>query len=74
MKGSRSLTKRWVLVPALACAAMVLLAAGMASASTSTWTVRPTPSNDGTCDVVIEYELENEKLTLHDVVISIPLP
>ncbi|CAL1694674.1 unnamed protein product [Somion occarium] len=34
----------------------------------------PTPSNDGTCDVNIEYELENEALTLHDVVISIPLP
>ena len=34
----------------------------------------PTPSNDGTCDVNIEYELENERLTLHDVVISIPLP
>ncbi|PCH34288.1 hypothetical protein WOLCODRAFT_87391 [Wolfiporia cocos MD-104 SS10] len=34
----------------------------------------PTPSNDGTCEVNIEYELENEGLTLHDVVISIPLP
>jgi len=34
----------------------------------------PTPSNDGTCDVNIEYELENEALTLYDVVISIPLP
>ena len=34
----------------------------------------PTPSNDGTCDVNIEYELENDKLALHDVVISIPLP
>jgi len=34
----------------------------------------PTPSNDGTCDVNIEYELENERLTLQDVVISIPLP
>ena len=34
----------------------------------------PTPSNDGTCDVNIEYELENEGLTLYDVVISIPLP
>ncbi|KLO20115.1 hypothetical protein SCHPADRAFT_863921 [Schizopora paradoxa] len=34
----------------------------------------PTPSNDGTCDVNIEYELENESLTLYDVVISIPLP
>ncbi|KZT08764.1 uncharacterized protein LAESUDRAFT_53433 [Laetiporus sulphureus 93-53] len=34
----------------------------------------PTPSNDGTCEVNIEYELENEGLALHDVVISIPLP
>jgi coatomer subunit delta len=34
----------------------------------------PTPSNDGTCEVNIEYELENEDLTLHDIVISIPLP
>ncbi|TFK90054.1 hypothetical protein K466DRAFT_404978 [Polyporus arcularius HHB13444] len=34
----------------------------------------PTPSNDGTCDVNIEYELENENVTLYDVVISIPLP
>ncbi|KAI0082323.1 hypothetical protein K474DRAFT_1655706 [Panus rudis PR-1116 ss-1] len=34
----------------------------------------PTPSNDGTCDVNIEYELENDSVTLHDVVISIPLP
>jgi len=34
----------------------------------------PTPSNDGTCDVNIEYELDNESLTLYDVVISIPLP
>ncbi|KAE9397280.1 hypothetical protein BT96DRAFT_977061 [Gymnopus androsaceus JB14] len=34
----------------------------------------PTPSNDGTCEVSIEDELENESLALHDVVISIPLP
>ncbi|PPQ69658.1 hypothetical protein CVT26_001527 [Gymnopilus dilepis] len=34
----------------------------------------PTPSNDGTCEVSIEYELENEAVTLYDVVISIPLP
>lgn len=34
----------------------------------------PTPSNDGTCEVNIEYELENDKLTLYDTVISIPLP
>ncbi|KIJ53699.1 hypothetical protein M422DRAFT_201923 [Sphaerobolus stellatus SS14] len=36
--------------------------------------VWPTQSNDGTCEVNIEYELENPKLALHDVVISIPLP
>lgn len=34
----------------------------------------PTPSNEGTCDVNIEYELENQALALHDLVISIPLP
>lgn len=34
----------------------------------------PSPSNNGTCEVNIEYELENEGVTLHDVVISIPLP
>jgi len=34
----------------------------------------PSPSNDGTCEVSIEYDLENESLTLYDVVISIPLP
>lgn len=34
----------------------------------------PSPSNDGTCEVNIEYELENETLSLYDVVISIPLP
>ncbi|KAF9528125.1 hypothetical protein CPB83DRAFT_357502 [Crepidotus variabilis] len=34
----------------------------------------PSPTNDGTCEVSIEYELENQDLTLYDVVISIPLP
>ncbi|KII93087.1 hypothetical protein PLICRDRAFT_379104 [Plicaturopsis crispa FD-325 SS-3] len=34
----------------------------------------PTPSNGGTCDVNIEYELENENITIYDLVISIPLP
>ncbi|KAF9011436.1 Adaptor complexes medium subunit family-domain-containing protein [Cyathus striatus] len=34
----------------------------------------PTPSNDGTCEVSIEYELENDSVTLYDVIISIPLP
>jgi len=34
----------------------------------------PSPSNDGTCEVNIEYELENESVLLYDVVISIPLP
>ncbi|KAJ7442303.1 hypothetical protein FB451DRAFT_1343936 [Mycena latifolia] len=34
----------------------------------------PTPSNDGTCEVSIEYELENENVTLYDLEIFIPLP
>ncbi|KAF8079337.1 hypothetical protein FPV67DRAFT_1558392 [Lyophyllum atratum] len=34
----------------------------------------PSTSNDGTCEVSIEYELENENVELYDVVISIPLP
>ncbi|KAI5991738.1 hypothetical protein F5J12DRAFT_897428 [Pisolithus orientalis] len=34
----------------------------------------PSLSTEGTCDVNIEYELENEHLILYDVVISIPLP
>ena len=34
----------------------------------------PSPSPDGTCEVSIEYELENENVTLYDVVLSIPLP
>ncbi|KAN0135631.1 hypothetical protein V8E53_006522 [Lactarius tabidus] len=34
----------------------------------------PTPSNDDTCDVNIEYELENENVSLYDLTISIPLP
>ena len=34
----------------------------------------PSPSNDGTCEVSIEYDLENENVTLYDVVIAIPLP
>lgn len=34
----------------------------------------PSPSNDGTCEVSIEYELENDTVTLYDVIISIPLP
>lgn len=43
---------------------------------TSIWKVNcwPTPSNDGTCDVNIEYELEDENVSLYDLVISIPLP
>jgi len=39
-----------------------------------TITCWPTPSGEGTCDVNIEYELELSHLTLHNVVISIPLP
>ncbi|KAF8640346.1 hypothetical protein AX17_000018 [Amanita inopinata Kibby_2008] len=34
----------------------------------------PAPNNDGTCEVSMEYELENEDVALYDVVISIPLP
>jgi hypothetical protein len=34
----------------------------------------PTPTDDGSCDVNIEYELENDKLALYDLLISIPLP
>jgi hypothetical protein len=34
----------------------------------------PSPSGDGTCEVNIEWELENKELELQDVVISIPLP
>ncbi|KAF8330777.1 uncharacterized protein EI90DRAFT_3145697 [Cantharellus anzutake] len=34
----------------------------------------PSPSGNGTCDVNIEYELENESLELINLVISIPLP
>ncbi|KAI9026287.1 hypothetical protein DFJ74DRAFT_663805 [Hyaloraphidium curvatum] len=34
----------------------------------------PSPSGEGTCDVNIEYELENKRLELKDVVISIPYP
>ncbi|KAI8644358.1 hypothetical protein BD408DRAFT_413304 [Parasitella parasitica] len=39
-----------------------------------TITCWPSPAGDGTCDVNVEYELENDELELHDVVISIPLP
>ncbi|KAF8593898.1 clathrin adaptor, mu subunit, partial [Ceratobasidium sp. AG-I] len=34
----------------------------------------PSPAGDGTCEVNIEWELENKELELQDVVISIPLP
>jgi hypothetical protein len=34
----------------------------------------PTPSNDGSFEVNIEYELENDKLSLYDLLISVPLP
>ena len=37
-------------------------------------TAWPTPSGDGSCDVNIEYEVENTDVTLYDLVISIPLP
>lgn len=34
----------------------------------------PTPTEDGSCEVNIEYELENDQLILEDVIITIPLP
>ncbi|KAF7370594.1 Copper P-type ATPase [Mycena sanguinolenta] len=34
----------------------------------------PTPSNDGTCEISIEYELENDSVTLYDLEVYIPLP
>lgn len=34
----------------------------------------PTPTGDGTTEVNIEYELESDRLTLYNLVISIPLP
>lgn len=34
----------------------------------------PTPANNGSCDVNIEYELERDDLELNDVTISIPIP
>ncbi|KIY45153.1 hypothetical protein FISHEDRAFT_49861, partial [Fistulina hepatica ATCC 64428] len=36
--------------------------------------VWPSPTPDGTCEVSIEYELENEHIELYDLRISIPLP
>ncbi|CEP09603.1 hypothetical protein [Parasitella parasitica] len=39
-----------------------------------TITCWPSPAGNGSCDVNVEYELENEELELQDVVISIPLP
>ncbi|CUA70760.1 Coatomer subunit delta [Rhizoctonia solani] len=37
-------------------------------------TVWPSPTGDGTCEVNIEWELQNADLELRDLVISIPLP
>lgn len=34
----------------------------------------PTPAGDGSCDVNIEYELENESLEFTNVLVSIPVP
>lgn len=34
----------------------------------------PSPTGEGTCDVTIEYELENKRMELKDVIISIPFP
>ncbi|KAI9481598.1 MAG: hypothetical protein EXX96DRAFT_567347 [Benjaminiella poitrasii] len=39
-----------------------------------TVTCWPSPAGNGTCDVNVEYELENDELELRDVVIYIPLP
>ncbi|KAG2201423.1 hypothetical protein INT47_001472, partial [Mucor saturninus] len=39
-----------------------------------TITCWPSPAGNGSCDVNVEYELENIELELRDVVISIPLP
>ncbi|KAI9365298.1 hypothetical protein BD770DRAFT_357338 [Pilaira anomala] len=39
-----------------------------------TITCWPSPAGNGTCDVNVEYELENNDLELREVVISIPLP
>ncbi|KAG2237189.1 hypothetical protein BDF21DRAFT_356700 [Thamnidium elegans] len=39
-----------------------------------TITCWPSPAGNGTCDVNVEYELENSDLELREVVISIPLP
>ncbi|KAI8967456.1 hypothetical protein BDF20DRAFT_901180 [Mycotypha africana] len=38
-----------------------------------TITCWPSPSGNGTCDVNVEYELENEALELREVIICIPL-
>ncbi|CUA78025.1 Coatomer subunit delta [Rhizoctonia solani] len=37
-------------------------------------TIWPSPTGDGTCEVNIEWELQNTDLELRDLVISIPLP
>jgi len=34
----------------------------------------PSPTGDGTIEVNIEYELESDRLTLHGLTITIPLP
>ncbi|KAI7898749.1 uncharacterized protein BX663DRAFT_523977 [Cokeromyces recurvatus] len=39
-----------------------------------TVTCWPSPAGNGTCDVNVEYELENDELELRDVIIYIPLP
>ncbi|KZV96119.1 hypothetical protein EXIGLDRAFT_733942 [Exidia glandulosa HHB12029] len=44
---------------------------GVVPLSINCW---PTPNNDGTSSVSLEYELENPALSLSDVTISIPLP
>ncbi|RKO87376.1 Mu homology domain-containing protein [Blyttiomyces helicus] len=34
----------------------------------------PSPSGTGSCDVNIEYELQNSRLELRDVIVSVPFP
>lgn len=34
----------------------------------------PTPTGDGSTEVSIEYDLESDRLTLHELTITIPLP
>lgn len=60
------------LPPLKACA---LQKAGVAQHHVSVPSVNCWPSESGnSCDVNIEYELQEESLELNDVIITIPLP